>query len=207
MITAGRNGQATRRAQDGRVTTSDAPIRRLAALTLLVAGCRQGAPAPGATETSAALAAMAAACASDSLRPVAAAPAAGLWVGQRRTPATRVVAMVGQVTSDVERPLITRRVETLELRAGADSIRLSNDTASVRLELLPPFSGAGGSQTGRSEPAAAYALGPRALIASYEPCAGAGEPRLRYLRRDARGAVTTDLMLRRESAETRGIAR
>ena len=38
------------------------------------------------------------------------------------------------------------------------------------------------------------------LLAAYEPCAASpGEPRVRYLRRDGRGGVATDLMLRRES--------
>ena len=38
------------------------------------------------------------------------------------------------------------------------------------------------------------------VLAAYEPCAASpAEPRIRYLRRDARGSVATDLMLRRES--------
>jgi len=189
------------------VTTTHTAIRRLAA-ALLIAGCGRNAPQQAVSETSAALAAMVAACAADSLRPVAAAPAAGLWVGEGGAPATRVAAMVGPVSSDGERARLTRRVESLELRAGRDSLRLANDTASVRLALLPPFRGSDVSGAGGSDPAAVYALGPLVVLASYEPCAtSVGEPRLRYLRRDVRGAVTMDLMLRRESAETRGVTR
>ena len=54
-------------------------------------------------------------------------------------------------------------------------------------------------------PAAVYAITPLVLLASYEPCdASAGEPRIRYLRRDEHGGVATDLMLRRETSETAG---
>ena len=44
------------------------------------------------------------------------------------------------------------------------------------------------------------AIGSQVLLAAYEPCAASpAEPRVRYLRRDGRGGVATDLMLRRES--------
>ena len=162
-----------------------------------------------ATEHSAAFAGTAAGCTSDSLHPVAAAPAAGLWVSERSTPTARVAAMVGP-TSVADRAKITRRVETLELRDGAEAIRLATDTASVTLDLLPA-PGARGPSAGsalpvQTAPAAVYAITPLVLLASYEPCdASAGEPRIRYLRRDEHGAVATDLMLRRESNETAGM--
>ena len=182
---------------------------RLAAMALLAAGCREGGSPPAAAAETSALVAATAACAADSLHPVTAAPAAGLWAGGQPA-GLRVAAMVGPASADGDRARITRRVETLEVRGDATSIRLANDTASVALELLPPFRGEGarGEQGGHAAPAAVYAVSPLVLLASYEPCgASADEPRIRYLRRDARGAVATDLMLRRESAETKGILR
>ena len=181
----------------------------LAALALLASGCRQGGSStPAGAETSALVVATSD-CAADSLHPVTAAPAAGLWVGG--DPAgLRVAAMVGPASTDGDRARITRRVETLEIRQGADSVRLASDTASVTLQLLPPHGAASErrSDAGRAKPAAAYAVSPLVMLASYEPCAASGdEPRLRYLRRDVRGGVTTDLMLRRESAETKGLLR
>ena len=186
------------------MTLSSRPLS--AALVLVLTACREGgAPAAAASETSAAMAA--AVCAPDSLRPEAAAPAAGLWVGARREPPTRVAAMIGPAATDVDRARITRRVETLEVRDGADSIRTATDTASVRLELLPRFGvGDDASRPPRTEPAAVYPISRLVLLASYEPCAAsAGEPRLRYLRRDDRGVVALDVMLRRESGETTGV--
>ena len=182
---------------------------RLAALTLLTLGCRHGDGLPAVSAESSAIAAMVAACAPDSLRPVAAAPAGGLWIGVRSSPRTRVAALIGPASTDGDRARITRRVETLELVAGSDSLRLATDTASVKLELLPPFraSAASAAPVGSStEPAAVYAVTPLVLLASYEPCAGsAGEPRIRYLRRDERGLVALDVMLRRESGEATGV--
>ena len=179
---------------------------RVAVLTLLTVSCRQGDPTPApSAEGSTAVAAMVAACSADSLRPVAAAPAGGLWIGMRSSPRTRVAALIGPASSDDDRARITRRVETLELVAGSDSLRLVTDTASVKLALLPPFaasSAPGVSVRSGTEPAAVYAVTPLVLLASYEPCAGsASEPRIRYLRRDERGAVAIDVMLRRESGE------
>lgn len=179
----------------------------MAAITLLAMGCRQrGADQPTA-EASALMAAMA--CAPDSLYPVAAAPAAGLWTGSRMTPPTRVAAMIGPATADGEHARITRRVETLELRDGSDSLRLESDTASARLELLPPYVArgetVGSAPVHASTPAAVYAIGSQVLLAAYEPCAASpAEPRIRYLRRDARGVVATDLMLRRDPGTATG---
>jgi hypothetical protein len=194
--------------------TIDVPIwPRVAALTLVAVACRQGdLPPAAATERAAAVAAMVAACAPDSLRPVAAAPAGGLWIGVRTAPRTRVAALIGPVSTDGDRARITRRVETLEVVAESDSLRLATDTASVKLALLPPFEASSASAGGRmrsgAEPAAVYAVSPLVLLASYEPCAeSAGEPRIRYLRRDQRGAVAIDVMLRRESGEAMGLLR
>ena len=181
----------------------------LAALVLLAGGCRQGGSATPARADTSSLVLATTACAADSLHPVTAAPAAGLWVGGHPA-GLRVAAMVGPSSADGDRARITRRVETLELRDGADAIRLAIDTASVTLQLLPPYRPRGTQSGGavRDEPAAVYAVSPLVLLASYEPCAASrDEPRIRYLRRDVRGDVTTDLMLRRESAETKGLLR
>ena len=181
----------------------------LAALLLLAAGCRQGeSPAPALADT-AALVMATVACAADSLHPATAAPAAGLWAGGDAS-GLRVAAMVGGSSTDDGRARITRRIEILEHRAGAGSIRLVTDTASVTLELLPPHraEGARTSDAAVARPAAVYAVSPLVLLAAYEPCAASSdEPRIRYLRRDVRGGVIADLMLRRESAETKGLLR
>ena len=180
----------------------------LTALLLLAAGCRQReSSTPALADTVLAMAT--AACATDSLHPATAAPASGLWAGGDGA-GLRVAAMVGPSSTDDRRARITRRIETLERRAGAASIRLATDTASVALELLPPHraDGARTTDTVVAGPAAVYAVSPLVLLASYEPCAASSdEPRVRYLRRDDRGGVITDLMLRRESAETKGLPR
>ena len=174
----------------------------MAAIALTALGCRQRSATEERTPVAgAATAAMA--CAADSLYPVAAPPAAGLWIGTRSAPPTRVAAMIGPATADGERARITRRVETLELRGGRDSLRLTSDTASARLELLPPYvaraDASHSAPVHASTPAAVYAIDSAVLLAAYEPCAASpAEPRIRYLRRDARGGVATDLMLRRD---------
>ena len=192
--------------------TSDMSIRPvLASLTVVLLACAPtDAPPVEVSSVSAAVAASPAVCSADSLRPVTAAPAAGLWIGAGGRPVVRVAAMVGPASTDAERARIIRRVETLELGSPVDSLRLATDTASVTLELLPPFHLRRGlmaqGHAEETEAAAVYAISPRVVLASYEPCAAsAGEPRIRYLRRDASGSVVTDLMLRRESAETGGI--
>ena len=111
--------------------------------------------------------------------------------------------MIGPASADVDRARLVRRVETLELRGGSDSLRLESDTASARLELLPPFdpqnTSSSSAPVGAPTPAAVYAIGSHVLLAAYEPCAASpAEPRVRYLRRDGRGVVATDLMLRRD---------
>jgi hypothetical protein len=205
---AGSNGQTTHGAQLRRVSSTVCSWnrRRAAVLALALAACRDSAPPASAGVDVVAHGAFA--CSSDSLQPVTAAPAAGLWSGGAASTATRVAALIGPAATDVDRARITRRVETLELREGAASIRLATDTASVTLELVPRYAGRGvhadRAARAHTEAAAAYVLTPLVMLAAYEPCATNGEPRLRYLRRDARGGVATDLMLRRESAETTG---
>jgi hypothetical protein len=117
--------------------------------------------------------------------------------------------MIGSASTTQGRPRVVRRVETLEVRAGGDSLRLATDTAAVRLELLPPFEPSATTARAPSsatEPAAVYPITRLVVLAAYEPCAAAaGEPRVRYLRRDASGVATTDVMLRRESAQSTGM--
>ena len=183
-------------------------------LLLPLAGCRQGNASPDPPGTrQAAIAVAAASCAADSLRPATAAPAEGLWSFQESASRSRVAAMIGPAHPDAGRPRITRRVETLELGPGAKSMHHALDTASVRLESLPPFGGRDGvpgthTRTGTPQAAAVYALTPLVLLASYEPCGGSPRtPRIRYLRRNAHGQVVTDVMLRRESTETEAALR
>ena len=140
-------------------------------------------------------------CGDDSLRPATAAPAEGLWVFESASRG-RVAAMVGpsQVRSGETR--VVRRVETMETRLDGKTIRLALDTAVVHLELLPaPPDSLGRAIAGaRGAAAAVYAVSPRVLLASYEPCAASrASPRLRYLRRDSGGRAVTDVMLRRTS--------
>jgi hypothetical protein len=129
-------------------------------------------------------------CEYDSVRPATGAPAEGLWVYENGATSQRVAAMVGPAKTLTGRAHLTRRVETLETRPGADTIRFASDTASVRLELIPPF----------ARPAAVYPVSPLVLLASYEPCGlGLREPLIRYLRRDAKGRVATDVLLLRDA--------
>ena len=134
------------------------------------------------------LAVVQAECDSDSIHPATAAPAEGLWVHEDRSTLHRVAALVGPAQVAAGHTQLRRRVETLETRLGSDTVRQVSDTASVRLELVPPF----------ASPAAVYPVGPLVLLASYEPCSpGLREPLIRYLRRDAMGQVVTDVLLQR----------
>jgi hypothetical protein len=129
------------------------------------------------------------ACDDGDARPATGAPAEGVWLYERGK--HRVAAIVGPAQVVAEEAQVTRRVETAEVRPGADTIRNTSDTAAVRLQFI--------ATAGR--PAAAYAVGPDVLLASYEPCAlGLREPLIRYLRHDTAGRVATDVMLQRETA-------
>jgi len=129
-------------------------------------------------------------CEDDSVRPATGAPAEGLWLYEDPLTRHRVAALVGPVEASAGGAQVTRRVETLEDRPGTPTIRHGSATASVRLELIPP----GG------RPGAVYPVGPLVLLASYEPCSPAPrEPLIRYLRRDAKGRVAVDVLLRREA--------
>jgi hypothetical protein len=149
-----------------------------------VAGCdRAGAGTPVSDRP-----APYAACDDGEARPATGAPAEGVWLydgGQHR-----VAAIVGPAQTIAEEAQVTRRVETVEVGPGADTIRHASPAAAVRLQFIAP--------AGR--PAAVYTVGPAVLLASYEPCPpGLREPLIRYLRHDAAGRIATDVMLQRES--------
>ena len=130
-------------------------------------------------------------CHYGSVRPAAGAPAEGLWVYEDRSTLHRVAAMIGPTQLSTGSAHLTRRVETLETRSGTDTVRHSSDTASVRLELVPPF----------EQPAAVYPVSALVRLSAYEPCvSGTREPLIRYLRRDGQGRVITDVLLEREAA-------
>ena len=129
-------------------------------------------------------------CLTGEAHPTTGAPAEGLWLYEDGAAQQRVAAIVGPAQSVAGRSQVTRRVETLEVRAGADTIRFSSDTAAIRLEFIPPF----------ARPAAVYSLGADVLLASYEPCGpGQYQPLIRYVRQDADGRVATDVLLQREA--------
>ena len=160
-------------------------------LLLLIGACHQPRTRDIAGEvTGAGMPSAEPGCEEDSVRPATGAPAEGLWVYEDPVTSRRVAAMVGPAKAFVGSPQVTRRVETLEESGGAPTIRHRSDTASVRLELVPP----------NRRPAAVYPIGSLVLLASYEPCgSGMREPLIRYLRRDAQGRVATDVLLRREA--------
>lgn len=128
-------------------------------------------------------------CGADSVRPSSGAPAEGLWAYGDPATSHRVAARIGAIGITVGATRVTRTVETLEARPGADTIRHVSDSASVQLEFIPPLDRA----------AAVYAIGPLVRLAAYESCLGQQEPLIRYLRKDAAGRVTTDVLLHREA--------
>ena len=115
----------------------------------------------------------------------------------------RVSAMIGPADVRIGGTVLTRTIETVEEANGAPPLRARLDDAVVRLELVPRYAGKSGhSSTGSHvgdglEPAAVYALTALVSVASYEACAGAGPPAIRYLRRDARDRIVNDVILHR----------
>jgi hypothetical protein len=166
------------------------PLKEVSLLAMLLAACAPRADRePAADRVALQLAASDAGCELDSVRPTTGAPAEGLWLYENGTAEHRVAAIIGPPQSVAGQSQVTRRVETLEVRAGADTIRLSSDTVSLRLEFIPPF----------SRPAAVYSIGPLVRLAAYEPCGGRQQPLIRYLRQDEAGRVATDVLLQREA--------
>lgn len=146
------------------------------------------------------------ACAGDSLRAAAAAPAEGLWLFERPSSVERVAARIGPPRTDDKTLMVTRPVETVEVNVSGDTIRHRLAAATVSLELLPPLGAGtlGGDGVAHSalstHPAATYSPSPRVRLAAYEPCATSSlGPRIRYLRRDVAGRIVTDVMLHRAS--------
>ena len=164
---------------------------RLGLLVLIAACDRPSGRGPAGVNDVAELAGDGAGCEDGLVQPATGAPAEGLWSYANTATTHRVAAMIGPPRSTAGAAQVTRRVEVLETGPDADTIRHTSDTASVRLELLPPF----------VRPAAVYPVHPLVLLASYEPCGGgAREPLIRYIRRDGRGRVAADVVLRREAA-------
>lgn len=170
--------------------------------------CREGKALGESTPSVASAAELADACAGDSLRPAAAAPAQGLWLYERPSSRERVAAMIGAPRPDDRTLAVTRPVESMEVSAAGDTIRHRLAAATVSLELLPPLvqDTLGNSVVGDSvvstHPAATYAVSARIRLAAYEPCATSSRgPRIRYLRRDSAGGIITDVMLRRASEQ------
>ena len=159
-------------------------------MVLLIAACDLRADRDTPAEPLAVqLTATDAGCVHDSVRPATVAPAAGLWGYEDPARSLRVAAMIGPVVGEAGAARVTRTVETIESWPGADTIRHGSDTASLHLEFIPPF----------ARPAAVYSIGPLVRLAAYEPCGGQQQPLIRYLRQDAAGQITTDVLLQREA--------
>jgi hypothetical protein len=158
---------------------------------VMVAGCdRPPVREPSLESLGAQVATVDSKCRSESARPASMAPAEGLWAYRDSATSLRVAAIIGPAGTPEGSTRVTRAVETLESLPGDGSIRHTTDTASVRLEFIPPF----------TRPAAVYAIDQQVILAAYEPCgASTQEPLLRYLRRDALGYLATDVMLQREA--------
>jgi len=112
--------------------------------------------------------------------------------------------MIGPTATDSHTLAVVRRVESMEVTAAGDTLRERVDAAAVRLELLPRFRAlpsvhpTPAAPAAETHAAATYELSRHVSLAAYEPCAVADAgPRVRYLRRDAAGAVVTDVMLHR----------
>lgn len=180
-----------------------AHLIRLAGLAALAAtaGCgpdtdsRSNAPLAGAAD-----------CPEGAVLPATAAPAVGLWA-ERGAAQVRVTARIGHAQpSGSAFGALWHHVETLESLPGRQPLRVTRDSATVRLELLPPYANdptpPDPAPIHRREPhpTAAYVAPEGVVLASYESCALANpEPLVRYFRRDGRGQVVTDVMLHRLS--------
>jgi hypothetical protein len=149
-------------------------------------------------------------CRGDILRPSAVPPAEGLWSVQTtdtRGRRARVAVMLGPTELRGGSTLVTRSLEAIETGPQGQELRSRVDTAAVHVDLLPSYADAASRVAGgaplATEPAATYTISPRVLIAAYESCLDAGDPAIRYLRRDERGRIAVDAMLRREAEPRR----
>ena len=186
--------------------TMTTPMVVTLGLTMLVA-CREGQALRESVPALASTGAVADLCVGDSLRPSAAAPAQGLWLYDGRPSRERVVAMIGPARQEARALVVTRPVESMEVSAAGDTIRHRLAAAIVSLELLPSIGGALGlgsvaDSAVIAHPAATYAVSPNVLLAAYDPCVTSAQgPRIRYIRRDPKGRIVTDVMLRRASEQ------
>jgi len=174
-----------------------------ALLWVAVAGCGKASSQPeGATKQSVDVAASPA-CRGNVLRPSAVPPEAGVWSFEAAGGDGRVAVMLGPAELRGGSSVVTRSVEAVEAGAQSDELRNRVDTAVMHLDVLPPYGGATSGtvavEVRSGQSAAVYSITPRVLIAAYESCAGVGAPAIRYLRRDERGRIAVDVMLRRET--------
>lgn len=170
----------------------------------LAAGCTETPRLDGAaTRLVAGLGAMDE-CLSDAIRPSAVPPAEGVWSGGG-SDGSRVAVMIGPVEIRAGSTVIIRRVEAVETDPKRSvGLRTRSDTAVMRLDLLSPYGALRRSSIERDtsrarQSAAVYAITPLVLVAAYEPCSASAAPAIRYLRRDSRGRIAVDAMLRRET--------
>ena len=141
-------------------------------------------------------------CRGNVLRPSAVPPEEGVWSVEAAGGGGRVAVMLGPAELRGGSSVVTRSVEAVETGAQSDGLRNRVDTAVMHLDVLPPYGGATSGTTAveglPGQSAAVYSITPRVLIAAYESC-GVGAPAIRYLRRDERGRIAVDAMLRRET--------
>jgi hypothetical protein len=108
--------------------------------------------------------------------------------------------MLGPTELRSGQAVVTRTIEAIEMNTDGER-RSRADTAVVHVDLLPPYGTAAPRMVDdRSRPgqaAAVYSITPRVMIAAYESCGDVGAPAIRYLRRDDRGQIAVDAMLRR----------
>ena len=124
-----------------------------------------------------------------------------MWTNDGAPEAARVAALIGPPEMRAGSTVVTRAIETIEASDSQAQLRARLDDAVVRLELVPRLAGerANPARPGGDElePAGVYAVTPLVSLVSYEACAGVSA--VRYLRRDARGAIASDAMLRKIS--------
>lgn len=184
--------------------SNSASVAVVIAVAALV-GCRGRETLGGSTPALVSAGAVGDACAADSLRPAAGAPAQGLWVSEQPN-GIRVMAMIGPPMADERTLVVTRPVESVEVGVAGDTVRYRRD-ARVSLEMLPPLRslGSGPGPPGSAatpHPAATYAVSQFVHLAAYEPCVTSGRGlRIRYLRRSPAGQIVADVLLHRASEQ------
>ena len=177
---------------------------RAFAVCALLWGCTDRSPRfDGGDERVLALMVDASECLGAALRPSSAPPAEGVWSDQRAGQVRHVAALIGPAEIRAGATRVSRTIETIEGAAGDTGVRTRTDTAVVQLDLLPPYrDGEVGTADAQFElapkPIAVYALSATVLVAAYDGCSARQPPAIRYVRRDTRGRIVTDAMLRRQ---------